>query len=381
MNQPGIMIVEDESLVGLDLQNNLTDMGYRVTSVHAEAQPALASIDEEAPDLVLMDIQLRGEMDGIDAAREINQRFGIPVLFLTAFADSSTLSRAREVGAYGYMIKPFASQELRAMVEVALSKHRIDLENQQLHDRIRRAQKYESLRLMAGGIAHRFNNSMHAVLGYLSFALDDLPPDSPIFTTLKNAEIAAAKASELGIQLLACSGKGFFEPQDLNITDLIEKTMYPMETLLPPAVALDLALVTNLPNVRVDPDQLTQVLIALVTNSVESLEDRQGTITIQTSVKNCSQKELASLRLSQFLDEGKYACLAVIDTGCGMDRKTAQKVFDPFFSTKFTGRGLGLATVLGIVQAHNGTVRVSSEPGKGTMVEVLLPIITDGVSP
>ncbi len=375
------MIVEDESLVGLDLQNNLMDMGYRVTSVHAEAQQALASIDEEAPDLVLMDIQLRGEMDGIEAAREINSRFGIPVLFLTAFADSAILSRAREVGAYGYMIKPFASQELRAMVEVALSKHRMDLENQQLHDRIRRAQKYESLRLMAGGIAHRFNNSMHAVLGHLSFAIDDLPPDSPVHAALKNAELAASKAAELGLQLLACSGKGFYEPQDLDLTDLIEKTLFPMEALLPPSIALNLNLETKLPSVRVDPEQLTQILIALVTNSVESLKDKQGTITIQTSIKNCSKKELAALRMSQFLDEGPYACLTVTDTGCGMDKKTAQKVFDPFFSTKFTGRGLGLATTLGIVQAHNGTVRVNSEPGNGTMVEVLFPIFADGDSP
>lgn len=374
MKAPGIMIVEDESLVGLDLQNNLTDMGYRVTSVHAEAQLAIDSIVDETPDLVLMDIKLRGEMDGIDAAREIQVRFGIPVLFLTAFADSKILARAREVGAYGYMIKPFANKELRAMVEVALCKHRTEVETQQLNNRIRQAQKYESLRLMAGGIAHRFNNSMHSVLGYLAFALEDLPPGSPVLTSLESARKGAADAADLGAQLLACSGRGFYDTKEMNLTALLKQTLFPLEALMPPSVVLNLELMEDLPHVQVDPEQLEMVLVALVTNSVESLIDKPGTISIHTSIKNCSQNDLAAIRTNQFLDAGMYVRLAVVDTGCGMEKEIAQKVFDPFFTTKFTGRGLGLAATLGIVQAHGGTVRVVSEPGQGTTVELFLPV-------
>ena len=366
--------------MGLDLQNNLTDMGYRVTSVRAEARPAIDGIAEESPDLVLMDIQLRGSMDGIDAAREINNRFSIPVLFLTAFADSDILDRARKVGAYGYMIKPFSNQELHAMVEVALYKHRTDKEREQLNDRLRRAQKYESLRLMAGGIAHRFNNSMHAVLGNIAFAMEDLPPDSPAMASLKNAKMAATSSAELGAQLLACSGRGFYDLKKLDLTALIKQTIFSHEALLPPSVDLNLDMKRELPYVKIDPEQLELVLVALVTNSIESLKGNQGTITIETSVQDLVKNDLKSLRMGQFLNEGPYVCLSVIDTGCGMDESTIRKVFDPFFSTKFTGRGLGLATTLGVVQAHNGTVKVESDLGSGTTVEILLPVVPSEAS-
>ncbi len=377
MKKPGIMIVEDESLVGMDLQNNLDDMGYHVTSVHAEARRAIESIPDEAPDLVLMDIKLSGGMDGIDAAREINDRFGIPVMFLTAFADSGILERARQVGAYGYMIKPFSNQELHAMVEIALFKHRTEQEHQRLNERILRAQKYESLRLMAGGIAHRFNNSMHAVLGNLTFALEDLPGDSPAIDAIQKAQSAADGAAELGILLLACSGQGFYEPELLNLTSLIKQTLFPIETLLPPAVILNLELEESLPHVKMDPQQLELVLTTLVTNSVESFNNDAGSITIRTSVRDCSEDDLAALRLRQFLMAGPYVCLTVIDNGCGMSPETVQKIFEPFYSTKFTGRGLGLSATLGVVQAHDGTVRVESEPGIGTTMEILLPAIVD----
>ncbi len=375
MDTSRIMIVEDESLVGLDLQHKLNDMGYRVTSVYAEAQMALDKIAAEPPDLILMDIQLRGEMDGIDAAREISLRHGLPVLFLTAFADSETLARASEVGAYGYMVKPFSISELRAMVEIALRKHSLDQEQSRLDARIRRAQKYESLRLMAGGIAHRFNNTMQVVLGNISFALLDLPADSPALESLKRAEQAAVTASDLGSQLLACSGRGFYNSKKMDLTRHINQTLLTIQAVLPDTVKMKLELAEELPLVMMDPGQLELVLTGLVTNSVESFEIDEGFVTVQTSARKFGKNELAALRMNQFLAEGLYVCLTVSDNGCGMNSETVRKVFDPFFTTKFTGRGLGLATTLGVVQAHHGTIRVESEPGLGTKVEVLFPVI------
>jgi len=372
--KPGIMIVEDESLVGLDLQNRLNDMGFRVTSVHAEAQLALNSISSEKPELILMDIQLRGSMDGIDAARTIQNRYGIPVLFLTAFADSEVLNRAREVGAYRYMVKPFSTEELRGMVEIALSKHRLEKEHKQLDERLLRAQKYESLRLMAGGIAHRFNNSMQVVLGNLSLVMQDLPEGTELYSTLKNVEKGATAAALLGEQLLACSGRGFYQLREIDLTASIKKTMYPIEALLPQSMELKMEMDDDLPKVRIDIGQLEIVLTALVTNSVEAMEEQAGTIIIKTSVGSYGKPELTAARKGEFLPEGPYVCLSVADTGCGMTGETIKKIFDPFFSTKFTGRGLGMATTLGVIHAHNGTIRVESELGTGSKIEILLPV-------
>ncbi len=368
-----ILVVEDEGPVGLDIQLTLEDMGYVVTSVAPEASEALGRVEREAPDLIVMDIQLLGDMDGIEAAHEVRDRFGIPVLFLTAFADSGTINRAREAGAYGYLLKPFESRELRAMVEVALCKHRLEADRRQLDERIQRAQRLESLRTMAGGIAHRFNNALHAVLGNLAFALEDAPSSGPTRRFLRESEKAARKAVELSNLMLSFTGHGVVQSQEIEVSAFVEQAKELVESLTPSAVVLELELAEGLPCVLADPQQLKQILLALAQNAKEALGDRSGTITIRTSVMECGAEYLATLLAKEALTEGPYISLEIVDTGCGMSEETVQRVFDPFFSTKFTGRGLGLASVLGIVHAHRGAVKVHSEWQRGTIVKVLLP--------
>ncbi len=372
-----IMIVEDEALVGLDIQHRLQDMGYFAPFVFAEAREALDSLEQQVPDLVLMDIQLRGEMDGIDAAKEINDRFGIPVLFLTAFASIEVIKRAREAGAYGYLLKPFDSRELQAMVEVALSKHRADGEKKHLDERLQRARKYESLRLMAGGIAHKFNNALHAVLGNLSLAFEDLPPESPVRFDLLEAEKAARLAAGLSRQMLAFSGNEFIRPTELDLNQFMDQSKHIAQELLPTSVLLEFDLADELPLITADPLQLKHILLALLLNSIEALEGGSGTITIRTMVIECDKEYLIPLRRGDFLEEGLYVALEIIDDGCGMDSETVSNVFDPFFSTKFVGRGLGLPATLGIVQAHRGTISITSEPGSGTTARILFPVIKE----
>ena len=373
MDPAKIMIVEDESLVGLDIRNTLQDLGYCVTAVFAEAELALKQLETESVDLILMDIHLKGDMDGIDAAREISNEYGIPVLFLTAFANIAVVERARSVGAYGYLLKPYKASELRAMVEVALYKHKTDIERTVLEKRLLRAQKYESLRVLAGGVAHQFNNSLHAVLGNLSLAIEDIPSESASRLYLIEAEKAAWKAAELSKQMLAFSGHAHAKKTELDLSVFAGKLKYLLQALLPSSAVLEFDLADGLPFVMADPGQLKQIIIALVTNAREALMDKKGVITIKTSLKECDLKCLAPLRYGNFLEEGLYVYLEIIDTGCGMDKETISQVFDPFFSTKFAGRGLGLASSLGLVQSHKGTIGISSEPGYGTSVKILLP--------
>ncbi len=374
MHSAKIMVVEDEVLVGLDIQANLTDIGYNVNSVFSEALKAIESLQEETVDLVLMDIHLAGSMDGIEAAEVIKERYDIPVIFLTAFATSDVIERASNAGAYGYLVKPFKLRELEAMVEVALYKHKTDIERVIIDNRIHRAQKYESLRLMAGGIAHKFNNNLHAVLGNLSIALSELPDESPAKHNLFEAEKATLQAAELSKQMLAFSGHSFLKLAELDLSAFINQISYLLRALLPSSVNLDLDLEHGLPLVKADAGQLKQILMALLVNSVEAINGRNGTITIRTSMMHCNSDYLAPLRLGRFLSEGLYVYIEVADTGYGIDKENLLSVFDPFYSTKFTGRGLGLASSLGIAQAHHGTISITSEPGSGTVVKVLLPV-------
>ena len=122
MAKPNILIVEDESIVAKDIQNSLKNLGYNVTTVVSSGEKAIKEIEENKPDLVLMDIMLKGDMTGIDAAAIIHDRFDIPVVFLTAYADDNTLSKAKLAEPYGYIIKPFKEKELQTTIEVALYK-------------------------------------------------------------------------------------------------------------------------------------------------------------------------------------------------------------------------------------------------------------------
>lgn len=128
MGKVKILVVEDESIVAKDIQNQLKKLGYMVTATVSNSEKALEAIEDNRPDLVLMDIMLRGKMSGIEAANLIKQRFDIPVVFLTAYADDNTVNKAKMTEPYGYIIKPFKDKELQTTIEVAIYKHEKDLQ-------------------------------------------------------------------------------------------------------------------------------------------------------------------------------------------------------------------------------------------------------------
>jgi CheY-like chemotaxis protein len=130
--------------------------------------------------------------------------------------------------------------------------------------------------------------------------------------------------------------------------------------------------------VEADPAQLQQVVLNLIVNASEAIGDQEGEIRVSTGRQFCDRTVLAQSFLDENLPEGEYACLEVSDTGCGMSDETKARIFDPFFSTKFTGRGLGLAAVLGIIRGHRGAIIVESAVGRGSRFRVLLPLLKDG---
>jgi two-component system, cell cycle sensor histidine kinase and response regulator CckA len=252
-------------------------------------------------------------------------------------------------------------------------------ERARMQERLWTAQKLDSLGLLAGGVAHDFNNLLTAILGSASVALLKLPEGGPARRAIETLVSAARRASELTQQLLAYSGRGKLEVRPLDLSEQIRELLLVLNAAIPKQIELHLRLGSGLPSVMADVAQMQQIVMNLVINAAEAIGERSGTIVITTGRQMVDDTFIASLPPGETLQKGMHVSLEVHDDGCGMDPDTIAKVFDPFFSTKATGRGLGLAAVQGIVRSHGGALRIYSTKGRGTSFKILLPASTSPV--
>ncbi|HMP00979.1 MAG TPA: PAS domain S-box protein [Gemmatales bacterium] len=242
-----------------------------------------------------------------------------------------------------------------------------------LEQRMAQAQKPESLGVLAGGIAHDFNNLLTAVLGNSALALMRPALGGDLTDLLQQIQLAAQRAAELTHQLLAYAGKGKIIIQPLSVNQLVQEMMRLLGSIVSRQAVFQLDLASDLSLVEADATQMRQILMNLITNASDALEGRSGSIVLRTSNVELTAVDLERTLLHDSATPGRYVLVEVQDTGCGMDAATQQRMFDPFYTTKFTGRGLGLAAVLGIVRSHQGTLAVESEPGRGTTFRLYLP--------
>ena len=231
---------------------------------------------------------------------------------------------------------------------------------------LRQSQKLESLGVLAGGIAHDFNNLLSSMLGNLNLAQLKLTPGAASRPYLENLEGTIGKAAELTRQMLAYSGKGQFlvEPMDLNrhVTEITQLLVVSISK----KVRLQFEFAERLPPIEADSAQFQQVVMNLVTNASEAMGDTGGVITLTTSVRDMDAEEIDACFPGQELEPGTYVTLGVKDTGCGMTPDILARIFDPFFSTKGSGRGLGLSAMLGILRGHHAGIEIHSVPGEGS---------------
>ncbi len=240
------------------------------------------------------------------------------------------------------------------------------------------AQKLESLGVLAGGIAHDFNNILTSILGNAELAQGDLPAASPARERIRSIDEASRRAADLCRQMLAYSGRARVVVESVDISALVRGMTHMVQVSVSKKATLRSALPDGLPLVTADATQIRQIVMNLIINASEALGAEVGDVSVATGVRDCTAEYLAGCFPGGPLPEGPYVYIQVDDTGIGMDEATIPKIFDPFFSTKFTGRGLGLAAVLGIVRAHKGAIRVTSVPGKGTTFRVYLPVASKG---
>lgn len=497
-----VLVVEDEVILAEDLRESLQRQSYLVVDTADNAEDAFRIATKTLPDIIMMDIHLRGKTDGIAAAARIREELGLPVVFLTAHSDPATLDRAKLSTPYGYLIKPFEEKELRTTIEIALYRHQADTQLLQmerwlrttlhsigdavltvdiscritfinpiaeqitgwsrreaigqyyqevfaLHDeegtilenpiepillsgetlhfdenyRIRtqegqlvriddsiapvrdeagdvngaiiifrdktekweldqrrleaearqqEGKRLESLGILAAGVAHDFNNLLTIIRGHAELiSMSRNLSDSNVAASSEIIE-ASRRAAHLCEQMLSY---GDTEKLVLCPTDtgkIIECTEQLLRIQFSDTINTHIDVPSDLPLILAHSGRVQQLLTNLILNSVEACGENPGQIDLRASLVD---EVPPSARINHLVSgsSGPWVCFEVEDNGMGMEAQILERVFDPFYSTKFTGRGLGMSVVYGVVQSHQGALEISSTIGRGTRVRVFMP--------
>jgi len=249
---------------------------------------------------------------------------------------------------------------------------------QELQAQFLQAQKMESLGVMAGGVAHDFNNLIHVISGYAQLLMMNKAPGQPDYQELQLIEKTADRAARLINQLLLFSRKADVHKTPISLNHEIESTVLILERTIPKMVDIQLRLDKDLWPINADAVQIEQILLNLGVNAADAMPNG-GKLIIETQNILLNDEIIAEQMPAR---QERHVLISVSDTGCGMDKETLAHIFDPFFTTKEVGRGtgLGLATVYGIVQEHEGHISCYSQPGAGTTFKIYLPAMADGAA-
>lgn len=368
---PRIMVVEDERIVALDLAATLGELGYSIAGMATRGEEAIEQARLLNPNLILMDVRLGGQIDGIQAAQTIRAQRDVPVIYLTAHSDTETLRRAAHSAASGYLVKPFKAPELRCAIEIALHKHSVDVRlreiNAELEQRVRqRTAALEAanreLEAFSYSVAHDLRAPLRGINGFSELLMDRYAAqlDPAALGYLTRVRNAATRMSQLIDALLSLAriGNTELQPLECDLTDLLHSLISEMSNSHPDRKVI----VSVQPGMRAyaDPRLLRSALCNLLDNAWKFTRDRDEA---HVEIGQCSGPDMPTFY--------------VRDNGAGFDPVYAEKLFGAFqrlhTEREFPGTGIGLAVVHRVITRHGGKVWAEAKPDQGATFYFSLP--------
>ena len=368
MECPKILIVEDELIVAKSIARNLTKLNYEVVGTVTSGEEAIDCVNHQLPDLILMDIFLQGDIDGIEAANQIWKLYRIPIIYLTANADMSTVKRAKNTGSFGYIIKPFKPQELQANIDIALNKCREQKKEREaldISENLRKeAETLTQLKSRYLSIAsHEFKTPLTSILGSSSLleSYSDKLSEEQKRKHLHKIQKAVKQMNELLEDLLllghAESGKIYCHPESIELVDLCWEIIENFQSIYP---MRSIKFSYNYPvsQTHLDSQLLRHILNNLLSNAFKY---SQGEPSIEFEVYYSHNSVIFKIK----------------DRGIGIPPDDLERLFETFHRAKnvgnIRGTGLGLSIVKSFVDLHSGTIEVNSVLNAGTTFTVRLP--------
>jgi signal transduction histidine kinase len=367
-----ILIVEDEIIIAEDIAAYLEKVGYRIVNIVASGREAIAAAHTQRPDLVLMDIMLRGKMDGVEAAQKIHQELKVPVVYLTANADETTLERAKATNPFGYVLKPFQEKELRVAIEIALSRHQAEVAVQKALDtakiRCQQAEANNELKCQYFSMAsHEFRTPLAVIktsTEMLQHYDQQLSPEKKQ-SSLQRIRVATESMSQLLEDVLVLGrvecGKMDFAPASLDVVEFCQEILEAFRFSMGDQHTFSFVTSHSALNVCLDAKLIWHVLNNLLSNAIK-YSPAGSTITLGLETQDTT------------------ICLHVKDQGIGIPASDRATLFEPFRRAtnvgSIHGTGLGLAIAKRAIELHNGSITVESQVGQGTTFCIALPIST-----
>jgi len=373
-----VLLIEDSSddvrLVRRQLaRESVPDQRFEVR--HAGAlRPALDFLGKGETDVILLDLQLP-DSEGVETVLRVRDADAFaPIVVFTASGDDATAAAALRAGAQDYLVKDEieAGRALHRAIHHAIERARIGAEKRQLQDRLRRAERLESLGVLASGAAFGFNTLVGGMLEEIDQALAGPPDARPLQQGLRCVRATALRVARVAEELRDYARSRAPQDGPVRLSEIVLEAQGFIEAIAGRDVEVGYDLDPRLPALAGSAVELRHLLLNLVVNAAEAVEGG-GSISISTGSLWAERELLTETQGASDPPEGPYEFLRVRDSGPGVEARTAERIFDPFFSTKFAGRGLGLSAAFGIARRHGGVIHVRSEPGRGAEFSVLFP--------
>ncbi|WP_034607441.1 hybrid sensor histidine kinase/response regulator [Megalodesulfovibrio gigas] len=372
MAEVEIMIVDDERIVALDIKNTLERLGYKVPAICSTGEEAVEKAAELTPDLILMDIKLRGEMDGVQAAELIHTRQGTPIIFLTAYSDEKTLERAKLSEPFGYLIKPFEERELHSNIEIALFKVRAERQLRSAKQTAERASQHKSAFL--ANMSHEIRSPMNGIIGMTELALDtDLTDEQRDFleTVRDSAETLLRIINDILDFSKIEARKMELAKVDFDLRATLDKALKPHRHACErKGIFCSLHISPDVPpRLNGDPGRLGQIIGNLVSNAVKYTDAGGVEVEVNMVTVPLSREEVEA-RARAMQPSPVKLLFSVRDSGLGIPQEKHREIFECYLQAptarQYGGTGLGLAIAKELAEMMAGAIWLRSRPGLGS---------------